>query len=313
MADMTRQLASAIDIGFYNFAGSLSGTHQTITYNISQLSYDQETLTISALLDWDTLEFLKTFGVIFKDTFNNYISSSVIPGWTIVNTANGTTTRGSEKRYGTVLITNPQASDSTYAKRDILIPRKEFVTYGGSRYGANFKLYEYVDNLVDSGTSVFVKVSAYRQDNAGIEADRTLLAPTRTTTSPIEIPLNIAGETYASRKQDYFINLRFGSYSEVIAQRISTIMLFAFPANDTPTTDEIPFVAHSGAGGSVTNHDMSKEGLVVSFDVGDGTTTRKYVFTGCSVSVVEQTGAGDDVQASIQFKYRSMSVGEVWA
>lgn len=307
MADMTRQLASAIDIGFYNFAGSLSGTHQTITYNISSLTYDQETLSISALLDWNTVEFLKTFGIVFKDTFGLYLNSTTVPGWTISNTGAGAITHHAETRFGTISFTNPAITDSTYMIRNIIIPRKEFVTYGASRYGANFKIYEYVYNVVDTEITPYVKIGAYFADNGRIEANRELLAPTRTTTSPIEIPLNLAAETYASKKQDYFIVLKIGSYSEVIAQRISAVVLFAFPGNDTPSSDEIPFVCHYG------HNDISKEGFVVSFDVSDGTTTRKYVFTGCSVSAIESFGATDDVQANIQFKYRSMSVGEVWS
>jgi hypothetical protein len=307
MADMTRLLNSAITIGFYNIAGTLSSTQQTITYNIGSVSYDQESLNISALLDWDTVEFLKTFGIVFKETFNNNIGTTTIPGWTITNTGTGAITRDTNIKHGTMLITNPLITDSSYVKKNILIPRREFVTYSSVRYGANFKLYSYVKNLVAVGSSPLAKIAAYRADPGVSETDRTLLAATRTSADPIEIPLALSAETYASKQQDYFIHLRVGNYAEIAGQRLSAIILFTFPGNDTPTSDEIPFVSHYG------NHDMSKEGLVVSFDVSDGTTTRKYVFTGCSATITEATAAGDDVQASISFKYRSMSVGEVWA
>lgn len=301
MSDVTRSLASAINIRYHNILGTISGNEFNISHGINEISYDGQVLNVSASVGWDLITFAKNFGVIFKDCFGNYISNTLVPGWAVTKSGTGAVTKTYASKYGSVNFATSNTSSSAYISRRIVFPRKMYTAVGASKFAEAYDLYAYFKQA--SGTST--GKGKFRV---------TIFEPGSTATTikdwtEFATPTKIDFDTYGiSKCSDFSFYLDVGIPTTMnTSGEIVLACIFTAPTGLTVTTDDVPYMPYKGS------PDIGKEGFVVSFDVADGSTTKKYVFRGCSMAVSERMATADDVGAMFSFGYKSMSVGETWS
>jgi hypothetical protein len=299
MSELTRNLSSAVNIRYHNIGGTISGNEFNLTHNISDISFDVESLRVSALLDWSTAEFAKNFGLIFKETFGPYIGTTLVPGWTITKTGTGAVTKAHAYRHGSVSLAVSDAASSAYISRRIVFPPKLYTSIGATKISQAYDIYVYVKT--SSGTAPKIKVSM--SDPASLS---TTITNWTSSANPVKIDFDSAYQNNkpSDRSFNLDVGITTGATSSCVIELIEVVTV---PKGLTVTTDDIPYVGHK------SDHDIGKEGFIVSFDVSDGSTTKKYVFRGCTMSSTERMAAADDVSATLSFVYKSVSVGETWS
>jgi hypothetical protein len=298
MSELTRNLSSAVNIRYHNIGGTISGNEFNLTHNISDISFDVESLRISALLDWSTAEFAKNFGLIFKETFGPYIGPSLVPGWTIFSTGPAALVKNHSFRHGSVSISTITTAATVYISKRIVFPPKLYSSIGGTKKSQAFDIYVYVKT--SAGTAPKIRVSMSDPATTPV-----VVQDWTSSASPVKIEFDSVYEK--NFPSDKSFNLDIGITTGATSScTIELVEVITVPKGLTVTTDDIPYVGHK------SDHDIGKEGFIVSFDVSDGSTTKKYVFRGCAMSSSERMAAADDVSATLSFVYKNVSVGETW-
>jgi hypothetical protein len=298
MSELTRNLSSAVNIRYHNIGGTISGNEFNLTHNISDISFDMESLRVNALLDWSTAEFAKNFGLIFKDTFGPYIGANLVPGWTLTKTGASAISKTHAFRHGSVTITLADAISAAYISRRIVFPPKLYSSIGATKISQAYDVYVYVKTSSGSAPKIRVSMSD-PATTAVIVKDWT------STANPVKIDFDSVYEKNFPSDKSFNLDVGLTTGSTAVST-IELIEVITVPKGLTVTTDDIPYVGHK------SDHDFGKEGFIVSFDVSDGSTSKKYVFRGCQMSCSERMAAADDVSATLTFVYKSVSVGETW-
>jgi hypothetical protein len=298
MSELTRNLSSAVNIRYHNIGGTISGNEFNLTHNISDISFDMESLRVNALLDWSTAEFAKNFGLIFKETFGPYIGANLVPGWAITKSGTGAVSKSHSFRHGSVTFAVSDSSSAAYISRRIVFPPKLYSSIGSTKMSQAYDVYVYVKTSTGVGPKIRVSMS----DPA---TTPVVVKDWTATTNPVKIEFNSVYEK--NFPSDKSFNLDIGrSVGDTGSCTIELVQVITVPKGLTVTTDDIPYVGYK------SDHDVGKEGFIVSFDVSDGSTSKKYVFRGCQMSCSERMAAADDVSATLTFVYKSVSVGETW-
>ena len=294
----TRTLASEIRIRYYDINGNISPNVFYITHEIENIQCTNDELIVDCLIDSRTLEFLKNFGVVYRDVFP-VGNAGLVFGWNKTTSGTGSVTRSASGRFGLVNVKTTNTSSAAYISRNIIIPKKYFE---GSSKHQPFNLWIHCEQSTPGNP--MLKAYAAFKDLAGVVADRSLLAWTNLD-APKQIAIGIAGESYATRIQDFYANISVGINTGVTTeQNISLIMLASLPSFMSGLVTDLPYAIRSG------NEDSGKEGLIVDFSITDEETVKRYVYRGCTATVVEDCGMVQDSRAKISFAARSSSFGE---